>query len=122
MKSNMEEKKLTYNEIPMGYPLCFNDECAKKACCMHYQARMLMPENRYYGSAIYPTAWQNDECKCFCERPELCPAHQSLQFLVWQHAARPAQGLRHSPARPAVGWRFVLRAAARGSSLNGSLL
>lgn len=68
MKSNMEEKKLTYNDIPMGYPLCFNDECAKKACCMHYQARMLMPENRYYGSAIYPTAWQNDECKCFCEK------------------------------------------------------
>ena len=65
MKSNMEEKKLTYNEIPMGYPLCFNDECAKKACCMHYQARLLLPEGRHHGPAVYPTAWQDDGCTFF---------------------------------------------------------
>lgn len=65
MNSNMEEKKLAYNEIPMGYPLCFNDECAKKACCMHYQARMLLPEGRHHGPAVYPTAWQDDGCTFF---------------------------------------------------------
>ena len=64
----MEEKKLTYNDIPMGYPLCFNDECAKKECCMHYQARLLMPDDRYTGSSVFPTAWQNGECKCFREK------------------------------------------------------
>lgn len=64
----MEEKKLTYNVIPMGYPLCFNDECAKKACCMHYQAQLLMPKDCYKGSAIYPTAWQEGACKCFREK------------------------------------------------------
>ena len=56
----MEEKKLTYNDSPMGYPLCFNDECAKKECCMHYQARLLMSEDRYHGSAVFPTAWQDE--------------------------------------------------------------
>ena len=66
--TNMEEKKLTYQDVPIGYPLCFNDECAKKACCMHYQARLLMPMERYTGSAVYPTAWQDGTCKCFREK------------------------------------------------------
>lgn len=35
---------------------------------MHYQARLLLPEDRHHGSAIYPTAWQNGECKCFREK------------------------------------------------------
>ena len=61
----MDEKKLTYKDIPLRYPLCFNDECAKKACCMHYQARLLLPEDRHHGSAVYPTAWQDGECKYF---------------------------------------------------------
>ena len=64
----MEEKKLTYNDVPMGYSLCFNNECANKACCMHYQARLLMPKERYYGQAIYPTAWQDGACKAFREK------------------------------------------------------
>ena len=64
----MEEKKLTYKDVPVGYPLCFNEECAKSACCMHYQARLTLPEGRYYGPAIYPTAWQDGECKYFREK------------------------------------------------------
>ena len=64
----MENKELTYKDIPMGYPLCFNSECTKKDCCMHYQARLLMPDSRYTGSAVFPTAWQNGECKCFREK------------------------------------------------------
>ena len=64
----MEEKILTYKDIPMGYPLCFNYECTQKDHCMHYQARLLMPEGRLYGSAVFPTAWQDGACKCFREK------------------------------------------------------
>ena len=64
----MDNKELTYKDIPMGYPLCFNNECTKKECCMHYQARLLMPDDRYTGSAVFPTAWQNGACKCFREK------------------------------------------------------
>lgn len=64
----MEEKKLTYKDVPMGYPLCFNHECARKTCCMHYQARLTLPEDRLYGPAIYPTAWQDGECRYFREK------------------------------------------------------
>ena len=61
----MEEKELNRKVIPMGYALCFNSECTKKDSCMHYQARLLMPEGRYSGSAVFPTAWQDGTCKCF---------------------------------------------------------
>ena len=64
----MDKKELTYQDVPMGYPLCFNDECTKKACCMHYQARLLLPEGRHHGPAIYPTAWQDGECMYFREK------------------------------------------------------
>ena len=64
----MEEKKLTYRDVPMGYPLCFNEGCSKSACCMHYQARLTLPEDRHHGPAIYPTAWQDGECKYFREK------------------------------------------------------
>lgn len=64
----MEEKILKYKDIPTGYPLCFNEECAKKACCMHYQAMLLIPEVRYSGAAVFPMAWQDGECKCFLEK------------------------------------------------------
>lgn len=52
----MEEKKLTYKDIPWGYPLCFNNECAEKERCMHYQAMLLSPKDRHSGSAVFPTA------------------------------------------------------------------
>jgi hypothetical protein len=65
---NMEEKKLTYQDVPTEYPLCFNEECTKKACCMHYQAWTLSPEKPYHGPAVYPAAWQDGECKSFCEK------------------------------------------------------
>ena len=64
----MEEKKLTYQDVPSGYPLCFNDECSKKVSCMHYQARLLLPEDRHHGPTIYPTVWQKDGCEYFREK------------------------------------------------------
>lgn len=64
----MEGKKLIYEDVPKGYPLCFNVECAKKACCMHYQAQLTMPNDRFTGLAVYPTAWQDGDCKRFREK------------------------------------------------------
>lgn len=64
----MEEKELTYKDIPRGYPLCFNNDCTEKARCMHHQAKLLMPEDRYSGNAVFPTAWQDGACRCFCEK------------------------------------------------------
>lgn len=62
------DKELTYKDVPMGYPLCFNHECIKAACCMHYQARLTLPEGRHHGPAVYPTAWQDGACNYFREK------------------------------------------------------
>ena len=66
--TDMEERELKAEDIPMGYPLCFNSECADKDKCMHYQARLLMPKDRYSGSAVFPTAWEDGKCRCFREK------------------------------------------------------
>ena len=63
-----EMRDFSAKDIPKGYPLCFNDECAEKGRCMHYQARLLLPEGCHYGSAVFPTAWQDGACKCFREK------------------------------------------------------
>ena len=64
----MEEKELKAKDIPLEYPLCFNNECVNKDKCMHYQARLLMPQKRYSGSAVFPTAWEDGQCRCFSEK------------------------------------------------------
>lgn len=64
----MEERELKREDIPMGYPLCFNDECPNKGKCMHYQARLLKAEGRNYGNAVFPTAWQDGKYTCFREK------------------------------------------------------
>jgi hypothetical protein len=66
--TDMEEKELKAKDIPTKYPLCFNDECGDKDKCMHYQARLLMPKDRYSGSAVYPTAWEDGKCRFFREK------------------------------------------------------
>ena len=50
--TDMEERELKAEDIPMGYPLCFNSECADKDKCMHYQARLLMPKDRFIGKGL----------------------------------------------------------------------
>ena len=66
--TDMEGRELKAEDVPMGYPLCFNNECADKNRCMHYQARLLMPKDHYSGAAVYPTAWEDSKCRCFCEK------------------------------------------------------
>jgi|UPI00068C9B0E hypothetical protein len=67
-ETNMEEKELKAEDIPWGYPRCFNGECADKEKCMHHQAGLLLAEGHYYGPAVYPIAWQEGHCHCFCEK------------------------------------------------------
>ena len=62
------EKELLEKDIPWGYPLCFHGDCANKDKCLHYLAQLLTSKERNYGNAIYPTAWQNGECKCYNEK------------------------------------------------------
>ena len=64
----MEGKELKVKDIPGGYPLCFNGDCAEKEKCLHYQAMLLTDGERQKGMAIYPAAWQDDKCRYFNEK------------------------------------------------------
>ena len=65
---NMKDQELRANEVPDGYPLCFNDACGMKNTCMHHQAMLLKQGERTKGPAIYPTAWQNGACPYYQEK------------------------------------------------------
>ena len=62
---NMEEKELKAKDIPWGYAQCFNDACSLKDKCMHHLARLMKSDGRDIGQAVFPTAWQDGECRCF---------------------------------------------------------
>ena len=51
------KNELNLKNIPWGYELCFNNDCALRQQCMHYQASLLNPSERTSGPAVYPTAW-----------------------------------------------------------------
>ena len=64
----MVEKDLKAKDIPLGFELCFNSACADKDKCMHYQAMLLTSADRYKGQAVFPTAWQSGNCRCYREK------------------------------------------------------
>ena len=63
----MNEKPQNFNEAPWGYALCFNHDCAMRDECMHYHIGRLAPDDRTIGSAIYPSAWKNGNCRHFAK-------------------------------------------------------
>ena len=64
----MKDIKLNVKDIPSGYALCFNSDCADKDKCLHYQAKLLMADRCYKGQAVYPAAWQDGKCHCYNEK------------------------------------------------------
>ena len=65
----MEEIELKAKDIPWGYARCFNDACKRKDTCMHYLANVMTDlHDRFTGLSVFPTAWQQDECPCYCEK------------------------------------------------------
>ena len=61
-------KELELKNIPMGYEVCFNNDCQLREKCLHYQAYLIQPAERVGGPAVYPTAWQDGECQRFREK------------------------------------------------------
>ena len=61
------EKRLELENIPWGYELCFNGNCAWREKCMHYQAYLLQPGDRMSGVAVLPAAWEKGACQRFKE-------------------------------------------------------
>ena len=63
----MEEMKLTFEDAPHGYALCFNHNCKLHEVCMHYYMGTMAPADKTSGAAIYPMAWKDGTCRHFAK-------------------------------------------------------
>ena len=62
------EKELKYENLPWGFKVCFNSDCKLRDTCMHYQAGLLLPEDKLSGHAVFPQAWKSGACKSYLEK------------------------------------------------------
>ncbi len=61
----MEKLKLTWEMVPKGWALCFNQECPLRDTCLRYQAGQLAPENMTVARCVMPRALSDGHCACF---------------------------------------------------------
>ncbi len=59
------EKKYDFKEIPPGWKFCFNEACPMHGECLRYQSGLEIPEDRVWGSAVFPTALKDGKCEFY---------------------------------------------------------
>ena len=59
------EKKYDFNQIPPSWKFCFNSQCSMKAECLRYQSALEIPDDRLWGSAVFPSALKDGYCQFF---------------------------------------------------------
>lgn len=64
----MEERELSFDDVPRGYQLCFNSACSLCEQCMHYHVGQLVPDHWLGGPAVYPSAWAGGTCVKFRQK------------------------------------------------------
>ena len=64
-KNTDMETKYDFKQIPPGWKFCFNNNCPMKEECLRYQTATELPEDRVWGSAVFPTALKEGRCKFF---------------------------------------------------------
>ena len=58
-----------YNEIPSGYPLCFNEKCPHSADCLRRRAALLTTGESQFITVVNPLYVIGHEENCTCFRP-----------------------------------------------------
>ena len=58
-------KKYDFTQVSAGWRFCFNSLCPMHGECLRFQAALEMPENREWGSVVFPPALKNGQCKFF---------------------------------------------------------
>ena len=58
-------KKYDFTQVSAGWKFCFNSQCPLHGECLRFQAALEMPEDKEWGSAVFPPALKNGQCKFF---------------------------------------------------------
>ena len=59
------KKKYDFTQVRAGFKFCFNSNCPMHGDCLRFQAALEMPDDRQWGSAVFPPALKNGQCKYF---------------------------------------------------------
>lgn len=54
-----------FDEVPPSWRFCFCSGCPKHEECLRYQLGLHVPESMTWGSAVFPTAYKNGDCRHF---------------------------------------------------------
>ena len=58
-------KKYDFTQVSAGWKFCFNRNCPMHEECLRFQSALEMPEDREWGSAVFPTSLKNGQCRFF---------------------------------------------------------
>ena len=58
-------KKYDFTQVSAGWKFCFNSKCPMHGDCLRFQAALEIPEDREWGSAVFPTSLKNGQCRFF---------------------------------------------------------
>ena len=60
-----QAKKYDFTQVSAGWKFCFNSKCPMHGECLRFQSALEMPEDREWGSAVFPTSLKNGQCRFF---------------------------------------------------------
>ena len=58
---------LNYDDAPLSWHHCFNENCEKRDNCLRFQTGLTIPDDVVWGNAVYPTAKKGSQCKLYKE-------------------------------------------------------
>ncbi len=56
-----------FGDLAPAWRYCFCEGCPRHEDCLRFQIGLLVPEDRTWGNAVFPTAYRKGECKFFKE-------------------------------------------------------
>lgn len=59
------DKKYDSSQIPPSWLYCFNVQCSMHDHCLRFQSALEMPDDKVNGSAVFPNALKNGQCRFF---------------------------------------------------------
>ena len=58
-------KKYDSSQISPSWLYCFNAQCPMHDSCLRFQSALEMPDDKEIGSAVYPNALRNGQCRFY---------------------------------------------------------
>lgn len=63
--NNEDYSDLSYSDFPPSWKYCFLPDCPRQSECMRHLSATLLPAERTWGAAVYPTALSAAACPHF---------------------------------------------------------